>query len=174
MMWAIRLLPWTRKLESSLLLFSSHFLPSWPKGYNNLELMTSLLDHTTGIQNPGISFPNAPEPSSRACTGLFSGSGPRADRTDRLPTPSLWVAMSSIRERWRKGNRACMCKARVSTHAMWHKALTLQDKACSEKRGGLGIAGVWFQVVQEFLIWPWMNFPSWKYFHPYRRRTYFV
>lgn len=35
--------PWTHTSGSSL--FSSHSLPSQPKGYTNLELMTSLLDH---------------------------------------------------------------------------------------------------------------------------------
>lgn len=46
------------------------------------------LDDTTGTQNLGIPFPNDPEPFFMSCTGLFSGSGPKADRTVRIPTPS--------------------------------------------------------------------------------------
>lgn len=38
-----RLPPWTHTSGSSL--FSGHSLPSQPKGYTSLELMTSLLDH---------------------------------------------------------------------------------------------------------------------------------
>lgn len=83
-----RLLLWTHALESPLLLLSHRALPWWPKEHTNLELMTSLLDHAPGTQDPGIPFPNDPEPFSRACTGLFSGSGARVDSTARIPTPS--------------------------------------------------------------------------------------
>lgn len=104
------LLLWTHTSESSLLLFSGHALLLWPKGHTNLELITvSLPNDTPGTKNSGVSSLNDTELSSRACTGLFSGSGPTVNRTARIPTPGPVGGHGQLLRRWWKADGAYMC-----------------------------------------------------------------
>ena len=112
-------LSWTPCIESSLWLFSTHHpylheqkdTPTWSSWHLSEDL--------------GVHFPNDPEPSSRACPGLFSGSGARAGRTARIPTPSPRDSCYGGGRMWTE----ILCKTRVPTCTKCHKEPTVPDGA---------------------------------------------
>lgn len=88
MMWARKAPAWDPFFRELTLALLGHALPFWPKGHTNLELITSLPDDTPGTKDSEVPVLSDPELSSRACTGLFSGSGPTVNRIAKIPAPS--------------------------------------------------------------------------------------
>ena len=125
---------WARKLPaldsmhmSSLWLFSTHH----PHLHGQKDTWT--WSSRPLSEDRGVPFPNNPEPSSRACPGLFSGSGTRVSRTARIPTPSPRDSCYGGGRMWTE----ILCKTRVPTCAKCHKEPTVPDGGGDGKTRGV-------------------------------------